>query len=72
MARKVTNDKRETDKREKWDTCTAGPGIWQEKHGKWDTNNVWSGIRWENWKSKKWETHCRIWNMARNTEKREY
>ena len=34
---------------------TVGPGVWQ-------------GIR-NSWKMRK--THCRMWNMATNTEKRE-
>jgi hypothetical protein len=42
-----------TEKREKWLMHTVGPGIWRE-----------------NWKSRKMRnTHFRIWNMARKTEK---
>ena len=44
-----------TDKREKWEIHTEGPGIWWENWKKWKMRN----------------THGRTWNMARNTEKHE-
>ena len=42
-----------TEKREKWDMHTVGPGIWLEN---------WKSLKMRN-------THFRTWNMARKTEK---
>ena len=44
-----------TKKREKWEMHTEGPGIWRENGKILQMKN----------------THCRTWNMARNTQKRE-
>jgi len=39
---------------------------------KWEMHIVGLGVCWENWKTSKMRnTHCRLWNMARNTEKGE-
>jgi hypothetical protein len=42
-----------TQKHEKWAMHTVGPGLWREN--------------WKSWKMG--NTHCRNWNMSRNTEK---
>jgi hypothetical protein len=44
----------------------------QYKCGKLEMHTVGTGVWQENWKSWKMRnTHCRTWNMVRNTEKRE-
>ena len=48
----LKNDKI-TEKREKWEMHSVGPGIWQEN---------WKSRKMRN-------THFRTWNMARKTEK---
>jgi hypothetical protein len=65
MARKLKNMEKEkhpldylkneeiTEKREKWEMHTVGPGIWREN---------WKSRKMRN-------THFRAWNMARKTEK---
>ena len=41
-----------TEKREKWEMLTVGPGIWQDnwKSGKWEKYTVGREIWQENWK----------------------
>ena len=47
------NMARNTEKLEKWELHTVGPGLWREN--------------WKTWKMR-WK-HCMNWNMVRNTEK---
>jgi hypothetical protein len=42
-----------TEKYEKWEMHTVGPGIWRE--------------HWKSWKM--WNTHFRTWNMAKKIER---
>ena len=66
------NIARNTEKSNKWEMSTVGPGLWQGngKGLKWDTHTVGPIMWWENWQTRRRRnSHCSIWNMARNTEK---
>ena len=61
-----------TEKREKWEKHTVGPGLWREtlkKGGKWEMHTVGPGIWREIDNFGKWETHTLGCEICRETLK---